>query len=85
MPGARLWGDWAVDNEGVYFLDYEGERKAVLRFFRFATRLNEQISVWEHPGGQGLVRLSLAPDGRWLVFDRFDHSESDLMLVENFR
>jgi len=85
MPGTRTWGDWSPGKEGIYFLDLESKRKAFLRLFRFAAHRSEQVAVWEQPGSYSLPRLSLSPDERWLLFDHLDRSESDLMLVENFR
>jgi hypothetical protein len=29
--------------------------------------------------------MSVSPDSRYVLFDQIDESESDLMLVENFR
>ena len=34
---------------------------------------------------QGRAGLDVAPDGTWLLYVQDDQSQSDLMLVENFR
>jgi len=84
----RWWTNWALGDEGIYFLDFTGEgnpRKMLLKLFRFDTRQTTQIAALEQPVRHALVQLSLSPDARWLVYDQLDRSESDLMLIDNFR
>jgi hypothetical protein len=41
--------------------------------------------VLNAPPPGSLARLSIPADGRWLQYDQRDRSESDIMLIENFR
>jgi hypothetical protein len=38
---------------------------------------------WGRQGGS--AKLTISPDGRWLVFVHVDQSVSELMMIENFR
>jgi hypothetical protein len=53
-----------------------------LKFFSFAKGTAEKvfdIKYWPQIG------LSVAPDGRYVLFSQMDPFVQDLMLVENFR
>jgi serine/threonine protein kinase len=84
----RWWTIWALGDQGIYFLDFAGEgteRKMLLKLYRFDTRQTTQIAALEQPVRTDRVRLSLSPDALWLVYSQLDRSESDLMLIDNFR
>jgi hypothetical protein len=84
----RFWGNWTLGHQGIYFLNFTSEgtqRKILLKLFHFDTRQTTQIAALEQPVRTDLVKLSLSPDARWLVYDQLDRSESDLMLMDNFR
>ena len=69
-------------------LCYEAPRtepKMLLKLFRFDTRQTTQVAALEQPVRTEFVQLSLSPDGRWLAYPQLDRSESDLMLIDNFR
>ena len=80
--------NFSVTPQGIYFIqapdrDYP-DRSYLLRFFDFAservktiTSLPTSVAFW---GG-----ISISPDGRFMLYTQVDQSESDLMLVENFR
>ena len=55
---------------------------SLLRFYDFASKTTRTVYRTEHPVGPG---LTLAPDGRRILFTQQDRRGSDLMLVENFR
>jgi Tol biopolymer transport system component len=78
---------FAVVAEGIYFIEprapgYSGWIKGnSLKFFRFAKGTAEKvfdIKYWPQIG------LSVAPDGRYVLFSQMDPFVQDLMLVENF-
>jgi hypothetical protein len=77
-----LWGYWGLTAEGIYF--YDASTKAI-EFFSFATHKVTQIAK----PGKDPVRfnagLAVSPDGRWILYAQVDQSNSNIMLVENFR
>lgn len=77
-----LWGAWALDQRGVYWLQLRGGEKAQIRYREFAGG-NERVVhtlernpvLWE---GQMAARL----DGSEIYFTQLDRSVSDLFRVE---
>ena len=68
--------------EGVYFVRTSKGSDYSLQFLRFATGAVEPIHEFERqPGGT----MSVAPDGRSILFGQSEPMEADVMLVENFR
>ena len=72
-----------VVGDGVYFIPASTpEAGYSIQFLRFATGAVEPIHDFERlPMGP----LSVAPDGRSILFGQMEPMEADLMLVENFR
>ena len=71
-----------VVEEGVYFVPPSKQSDFSLQFLRFATGAVEPIHDFERrPVGP----MSVAPDGRSILFGQAEPFEADLMLVENFR
>jgi serine/threonine protein kinase/Tol biopolymer transport system component len=85
LSQAGYWRSWGVLKEGLYFISKEAAPRQTIRFFSFATRRItpllevEKEALW-YAGG-----LSLAPDGRRLLYTQMDHFVNDILLVENFR
>ena len=77
-------GRYDVVEDGVYFIPASAPDAGFslqLQFLRFATRTVEPIHDLEtRPSG-----LSVAPDGRSILFGQSEPMEADVMLVENFR
>lgn len=77
------WGSWAVHDDGIYFV--RRGRPTVLAFYRFATQQTDTLFIPQR-GIPGMdPAFAVSPDGQWLLFGQADRSESDLMLVEDFR
>jgi hypothetical protein len=52
------------------------------QFYTFATG---KIRLIATTGNRAENGLTMSPDGQWILFTQFDHSATELMLVENFR
>ena len=76
------WPNWGVSADGIYFLRFGKFPLVTIDFFEFAT--GKTIPVWalEREPGWG---LSLSDDGKSIVYIQNEFSESNLMLVKNFR
>lgn len=80
------WGSWVVVEDGIYFLQRE-RLHASLAFYRFAGGTVEPLArltstdtwnvTWSVPS------LTIAPDGRSMLYTQYDRLESDIMLVED--
>ena len=83
MPQVQNTTDWALADDGIYFIDRRAQPIAI-SFFELATKKIRQIVTLNKPpfiwGG-----LSLSPDGKWLAYTQLDDTPSDIMLVDHFR
>ncbi len=76
-------GIYDVVEDGVYFVPASTPKAGFsLHFFRFATGAVEPIHDLER---QPVGTMSVAPDGRSILFGQLEPMEADIMLVENFR
>lgn len=84
MPPLRTNGyeSWPIES-GIYFWAYS-EGKAHINFLDFRTSRIRSIYTADKPPAEWLGGLSVAPDGKWLVYSRVDERASDLMLLQNF-
>ncbi len=57
----------------------------VLKFLDLDTRQARHVADLEQPPAQGSAPFDVAPDGSWFAYAQLDQSDSDLMLVEDFR
>jgi len=81
VPGA--W--WQIAPDGIYFVD-GSTTAAPLRFLDFATGRVKALGSLDL--GYIVPRpmtFDVSLDGQWILFQRTDQVESDIMLVENFR
>ncbi len=76
------WPDWALRPNGIYFLKYGKFPQVSIALFEFGT--GKTIPIWslEKEPGWG---LSMSSDGKSIVYVQNEFSESNLMLVRNFR
>jgi Tol biopolymer transport system component/DNA-binding winged helix-turn-helix (wHTH) protein len=74
--GGRMWWNWALARNGIYFLDDE------LKFFDFATGKRTSVYASEKPLMMG---LAVSPDGKSILYPQIEVAESSIMLLKNFR
>jgi len=77
------WFEWALTT-GIYFLNQDAETNGRIEFFDFSSRETTPIFPLQKPvyrtGG-----LALSPDGSSLLHSQYEHLDSYIMLVKNFR
>jgi Tol biopolymer transport system component/DNA-binding winged helix-turn-helix (wHTH) protein len=76
------WPNWGVSADGIYFLRFGKFPLGTIDFFEFATGKTIRIWTLEKEPGWG---LSLSHDGKSIVYIQSEFSESNIMLVKNFR
>jgi Tol biopolymer transport system component len=79
-------GRWAVTAQGLYLADTTAE--GVVFVERFPLDGGSSVRVAELPKGSvfaSVPALTVSPDGRTILLAMVDETESDILLVENFR
>jgi Tol biopolymer transport system component len=81
-PTQRFPVGYAVTPDGIYYgaPPHDGERRFI-RFLSFRTGKDNPVVLAQHPFHTG---ISVSPDFRYILFDQYDESGSDLMLVDRF-
>ena len=84
FPGRVAGRNVVVTEAGIWYMTPSpGLREgSLLQFYDFASKVTRTVYPTERPVGAG---LTLAPDGRRILFTQHDRRGGDLMLVENFR
>ena len=75
-----------VTSRGVYFVrrQSEGEDGGYL-IVRIDLDTRNETVVWNlPPGTRPFVGMTISPDGKYLLYDRYDRAGADLKLAKNF-
>jgi len=92
------WPNWDLARDGIYFVDrqevsnfhwsnrplFTVGMKWIVRSYKFEDQSIVDVGKLRYPPSSG-PGFGISPDGHWLLSSQYDHEESDLMLVENFR
>jgi Tol biopolymer transport system component len=77
---------WALAENGIYFIPRKEIHRPLLKFFSFDTSRIIPIARLEKDSINGPYSgLAVSPDGRWLLCPLTEQNNSDVMLVENFQ
>jgi len=80
---AGYWGYWAVVEDGVYYLDTT--TKPGIAFFDITTHRITRLFDLENRPARQAPGLTVSPDKRTILYTQWDATDSDIILVENFR
>jgi len=80
--GGTDWDVWALVDNGIYFIAQRSGSKDSIGFFDFASEKKVPIVT---PDGKSSAGLAVSPDGKSILFAQDKLSESQVILVRNFR
>jgi Tol biopolymer transport system component len=81
-----LWVVIQPTKKGLYYLEFaRGARAMQVSFYDFETRGNEVAFRMKDADFFQAMSFSISPDGKYILYPRVDQSQTNLMLVENFR
>jgi serine/threonine protein kinase len=76
--------DWAVVENGIYFINIDAKPGVAIEFFDFATDQVKRIAnLGKLPHHSH--NLTVSPDRRAILYSQLDNVGEDIMVVENFR
>ena len=82
---AGLWRQWAVVEQGIFFITAETPDRPLIEFFSFASGKVSLVMTLEKRLPDTISGLSVSPDGSRLIWTQLDHISSDITLIKNFR
>jgi dipeptidyl aminopeptidase/acylaminoacyl peptidase len=84
MPKGLKPADWALADNGIYFLDSDATPHPTIQFFEFASQRTSVIAQLSIPSNARVRGCSVSPDGTAVLYGQ-SSSQKDIMLVEGFR
>ena len=79
------WGNFAVTERGLYFVNSEAKGGAALLYYNFQTRSLSSVVTLKDPPVIFLPNLAASRDGRTLFYARSGFESNMILMVENFQ
>src|SRR5262249_44998047 len=83
QPVAGCWGQWALADDGIYFINAQWQRAFTVDFFSFATARITTVVGLDNVN-DFVAGFAISPDHHEVLYAQRDPINSDIMLVENF-
>jgi len=80
------WGSWSLSRSGLYYSTIRPQGRGseyTVQFLDFESR--RTTDVFRQVGSSGHSWLAVSSDEEWILYSELLESQSELMLVENFR